>query len=790
MRISSIIGLSCVPLALSITASPRPFNETQPDGTSVKLLIKGDEDFNYLCDEHEFTVERDDQGWYTFADLNGRGRLAPGQWKVGLDNPVARNIVKKVLPSKQVQKELLEERCNGCKQETQAKLKHNFRAWKDKKTKKNKSNRRLFGQAVTMPNLVLPMLWSDHTQRTVPSKADIEVLFNNAGPATLAPSGSIKDLYKVISYDSLELDSTVVDWVTIDNTEAHYSGGDRGLNGVIRGAIIYALDQLDAANFDFAQFDDDNDGWIDGLTLLHSGYGAEFGGTDCNNADYKDRIWSHKSGLGTYPSTWTSHDGVKVSAYHISPGLWGTCNSNIGRIGVIAHETGHFLGLPDLYDYGSGSGIGSYGLMGNSWGFDGSQYRPPIMSAWSKQTLGFTTPTVISQDGTYSIQDAYNNDQAYRIDQGFPTNEYLLIENRQPKGFESNMPQGGLAIWHIDETSSHGTGGFPGQSGWPANTKHYRVALLQADGMYNLENGRNSGDSGDLWHAGPFRVSNGCYQLDSAACCRFRDGRAGWYDEPCVLAAGANFISGNVCEPKNWAEANDASNIATCGTTSALELGPSADVNTGPFPNTDSYQASPLVRSGARIYDISTSADTMTFKVQFTTAQPTPNPTPAPTPNPTPVPSVAPLSCAGLVAWDSVTVYPDTSSCVIHLNFKYCANHWTKNNSPDTENGEGLPWTLQGACSGTTPAPTTPAPTPNPTTPNPTPAPTTPNPTPPTAGSGCTSPAWMAAQTYVGNEVVSFQGIEYTAAFWTKGNEPAASWAANVYGPWRGPVDC
>ena len=52
--------------------------------------------------------------------------------------------------------------------------------------------------------------------------------------------------------------------------------------------VQQALAALEARGFDFSTLDSDNDGWVDGLTVIHAGGGEEYTG---NNANY---IWSHQ----------------------------------------------------------------------------------------------------------------------------------------------------------------------------------------------------------------------------------------------------------------------------------------------------------------------------------------------------------------------------------------------------------------------------------------------------------------------------------------------------------------
>lgn len=574
---------------MTMLPNPNVYQEMNQDG-SVTPFIRlfgnaepgNDETFEQTIDG--YAVEKID-GSYKYLEPSNNGKLTDSGLVAGRDDPTSRpgksgKKVPKHAKGKRGKKTYLRSEDNEAKVETE-----------ELENQKHNGPRplgKLTLNTGTLKNLVLAFKFSDHAGRTMPSQSDLNILMNNQGPnPLLCPTGSVKDVYLQSSFNQLVLDSTVAAWVTLPNTEAYYANGQSGLGSKMHEAISDALDLVDAAGLIFKDFDADNDGYIDGITIVHSGYGAEWGGTDAYGGYYSNRIWSHKWSLWSLPEgEWTSSDGVRVYDYNISPAVWGTSGSGIGRIGVIAHELGHFLGLPDLYDGSGGSGIGSYSLMANSWGFDGSQLYPPHLDAWGKVALGWLTPTTITASGTYTVRRACDNPDLYRINLSTApdASEYLLIENRQKCDFDLIPGAGGLAIYHIDESADFSTEGFPGQSGWPTNGNHYRVALLQADGLYNLEKGNNRGDSTDLFST-----------------------------------ATANGIG-----------------------SSGLSTGAA-------YPNTKAYKNGIIVDLEIGIFDISVSASIMTFAVSFVNNPPTYTPTSPsarPTGRPTRTPSAKPTSSA------------------------------------------------------------------------------------------------------------------------------------------------
>jgi M6 family metalloprotease-like protein len=129
---------------------------------------------------------------------------------------------------------------------------------------------------------------------------------------------------------------------------------------------------MDRAGTNWSQYDQDGDGVLDSIVILHSRFAAEGGGTDCiNNKEMgTNQIWSHRSSVSGDLDGWSSKDkSVWLGQYAAASAVHGFCGHNITRIGILGHEMLHMLGLPYMIAVGSsfGYGIGDYNSMAMIW---------------------------------------------------------------------------------------------------------------------------------------------------------------------------------------------------------------------------------------------------------------------------------------------------------------------------------------------------------------------------------------------------------------------------------------
>jgi immune inhibitor A len=307
--------------------------------------------------------------------------------------------------------------------------------------------------------------------------------------------GCVNHYYKEVSYDALDIITvdlpSTTDWYTAPRTYSYYVDGEHGLGSYPQNAQKLVEDLVDLVDpiVDFSQYDNNSDGYVDALIVVHAGPGAEFTGS-------LDDIWSHKWAV---PWPWTlMDDGVRVREYTMQPEYW--LSAYDMTCGVYCHELGHVFGLPDLYDTDyTSEGIGNWSLMaGGSWnGYFGDSPAHP--DAWCMTRLGYVTPTTVAANATgVEIPAIKNSPTIYKLwTDGLPANEYFLVENRQKTGYDYHVPGSGLLIYHVDENiGDYGANDdewYPGHTGYG----HYKVALEQADGLWQMEKNINRGNSGD-----------------------------------------------------------------------------------------------------------------------------------------------------------------------------------------------------------------------------------------------------------------------------------------------------
>jgi hypothetical protein len=112
--------------------------------------------------------------------------------------------------------------------------------------------------------------------------------------------------------------------------------------------------------------------------------------------------------------------------------------------------------------------------------------------------MGFATATNVSSNmNAVAIDDVNQNGTIYRLwTSGNIGPEYFLVENRQRVGYDFYLPNSGLLIWHIDEIKTGNTQEwYPGQAG----ANHYKVALEQADTLFEMDRHLDQGDAADVY---------------------------------------------------------------------------------------------------------------------------------------------------------------------------------------------------------------------------------------------------------------------------------------------------
>ncbi|MBL51360.1 MAG: hypothetical protein CMG57_05325 [Candidatus Marinimicrobia bacterium] len=333
------------------------------------------------------------------------------------------------------------------------------------------------------------------------------------------PTGSMKDYYLEISYGNFLVDGTSGGWYqstltmsqAVENTKQYV-------------AEIAALADPD---FDYAQYDNDgpdnipnsgdDDGYVDGILIVYSGCGAEWGPGNNN-------LWPHMSSLGAYEyqtnDIGANGSNIIVSSYAVNPELagGGDCYTDIIRpMGVYAHEFGHILGLPDLYDRdsnnGNSEGVGEWCLMASGGWMGWAGDRPAHMSAWCKIQLGWINPTVVtSHESNMEIPQVETSPFTLKIwEDDYHFSRYFLLENRQSVGFDDNLHGPGIIMYHVNENRRYGPDYFSGGSCNDDETDKL-VDIEEADGNDDLDQDINRGDDGD-----PFPGSSANATFDNSS---------------------------------------------------------------------------------------------------------------------------------------------------------------------------------------------------------------------------------------------------------------------------------
>lgn len=419
----------------AIPATPFPVKINQPDGSELTVYLKGDEFFKYKTTLDGYLIIPDKQGFYTYAQKNSSGVYESSDVRVS-------NVESRTDNEKQFVKKLPKE-ISFTNEATQAR--------RSKASASSSTIKRAFPLSGTPKSIVILVNFSDRNFSVSDPKTSFTNLLNKEGYSDNGGTGSARDYFRDASNGIFLPDFEVYGPYTLPQTMAYYGGNDTdGYDKNPRQMVIDACNLAMAAGVNFAEYDVDNDGYVDNVFIYYAGYNEAEGGA-------ANTVWPHR---WTLANSNTKFNGKIVYDYACTSELKGISGTNMCGIGTFCHEFGHVLGLPDYY-ITSGTSTHqtpSYWNIMDYGAYLNQGRTPPTYAAYDRFFLNWLTPVELKTAQNVTLEPITKSNKAYIVTQNGNHNlnganptpvEFFTFENRQKTGWDAYLPGHGMLVSHI-----------------------------------------------------------------------------------------------------------------------------------------------------------------------------------------------------------------------------------------------------------------------------------------------------------------------------------------------------
>lgn len=405
--LSIFVALCCYGTASAIPAYRGWITFTQPDGTTLKLRQNGDEFCHWLTNMDGDVVAKGEDGFYrVVSESTIQSRKAAGRIRRSAANSARRSGPAKA------------------------------------------------GVATGQKHFLVVLVQFSDVKFNFSSDAAAQQAFHNLlnqnNYSGNGGHGSARDFYYDNSHGYFEPVFDVYGPVTLNHPQAYYGGNDSNGDDLRpEDALIDGINAL-SSQINFSQLDNDGDGKVDVSFMFYAGNGEA-------DSDVEDSIWPHQWELSSAGKSFTV-GGKTIDRYICSNEIigYGQLAGQMCGIGTTCHEFGHAMGLPDFYDTdyktnGEAGGLYAYSTM-CSGSYNDEGRRPPYFNTEERIMLGWPNVEIreIVKSGTYTLTSV-NNNIAYKS----PTDkegEYFLYECRSNEGWDKDLPEHGLIVYHVDKS--------------------------------------------------------------------------------------------------------------------------------------------------------------------------------------------------------------------------------------------------------------------------------------------------------------------------------------------------